>query len=139
MSNEIKKIEETFDIKLPLDYINKTTDNRKLHDIAIDYNWDDGLEVPNCILNNENCDLGTALMLFELAGGYDEYFCDIHGDKNYLPHDMHNFILNLKSRIENRDFKNQSINYIPNLTKTMQYKIKKIDPNIDNIFIEGLK
>lgn len=121
-----------------IDCINKIVDNRKLHDIATNYNWDDGLEVPKCILNNENCDLGTALMLFELAGGYDEYFCHIHSSNNSSS-DIQKFISNLKNKIENRDFKNQSINYIPNLTKTMQYKIKKIDPNIDIIFIEGLK
>ena len=55
-----------------------------LHRIILNYNWDDGFEIPNAVLDNENCELSTALTIFELAEGveyltekeqiaYDEY------------------------------------------------------------------
>ena len=56
------------------DFISATTDSILLHMIAGNYNWDDGFEVPQYIIQNINCDLGTALMIFELAEGYILYF-----------------------------------------------------------------
>ena len=50
--------------------INKTENSEILHLIADNYNWDNGLEIPNSIIDNKYCDLGTALMLFYDADGY---------------------------------------------------------------------
>ena len=41
-----------------------------MHIIAANYNWDNGFEIPYNIINNKNCDLGTALMIFYDADGY---------------------------------------------------------------------
>lgn len=52
------------DIKETIDKIEDITDSELLHIIAGNYNWDNGFEIPHSIINNENCDLGTALMIF---------------------------------------------------------------------------
>lgn len=33
--------------------------------IAQNYNWDDGFDIPQAIVGNKYCDLGTALMEFK--------------------------------------------------------------------------
>ena len=50
--------------------IDKIDNSIALHIFASNYNWDNGFEIPNIIINNTNCDLGTALMLFYSADGY---------------------------------------------------------------------
>ena len=40
------------------------SDSKLLHVIAGNYNWDNGFDIPYSIINNNNCDLGTALMIF---------------------------------------------------------------------------
>lgn len=53
-----------------IDEIKSITDSELLHIIAGNYNWDNGFEIPYNIINNKNCDLGTALMIFYDADGY---------------------------------------------------------------------
>ena len=53
-----------------IDEIKSITDSELLHIIAGNYNWDNGFESPYNIINNKNCDLGTALMIFYDADGY---------------------------------------------------------------------
>ncbi len=45
------------------------TDERVLHLLGCNYNWDDGFAVPEAIIKNPNCHLSTALALFYLADG----------------------------------------------------------------------
>ena len=40
----------------------------ELHEFMLHYNWDDGIEKPHAVVNNENCDRGTALMIYWLLG-----------------------------------------------------------------------
>ena len=64
------------------------TNSELLHIIAGNYNWDNGFEIPYSIINNENCDLGTALMIFYDADGYrvlertDELYTTINKNSN---------------------------------------------------------
>lgn len=41
-----------------------------LHVFAANYNWNSGFDVPKAILENENCDFGTGLLMFHYADGY---------------------------------------------------------------------
>ena len=58
------------DKKDTIDEIKCITDSELLHIIAANYNCDNGFEIPYNIINNKNCDLGTALMIFYDADGY---------------------------------------------------------------------
>lgn len=54
----------TAQIKDTMDDIKDITDFELLHIIAGNYNCGNGFEIPYNIINNSNCDLGTALMIF---------------------------------------------------------------------------
>lgn len=51
------------------DLLSEKSDAYVLDEFIDEYNWDDGLEIPYCILNHPNCELGTALKIFYLGEG----------------------------------------------------------------------
>lgn len=115
--------------------VKATTDSKLLHMIMANYNWDDGLSVPKNVINNLYCDLGTALMIFDLFGGY-EYL--IQGEKSVFSKSEKSYLAKLKERIINRDFASSDIKYIPlDLTRTMKYYIRKACHDIDEVFLNG--
>ena len=117
------------------DFISTTTDSILLHMIAVNYNWDDGFEAPQCIINNKNCDLATALMVFELAEGYILFFDEPESDYNVA---WFKFVTELKSKIENGFYSKKAIQYIPELSRADKYKLKKAFPDIPDVFLEGI-
>jgi len=116
--------------------INKIVDNELLHIIAGNYNWDNGFEIPYAILNNNNCDLGTALMMFYDADGYR-----ILENKDELNnHNLvqwANFISEVYGKVINNKLSLSKIKFIPSLTKVQIFKLKKYNPDINMIFLEG--
>ena len=114
----------------------ETISNPKiLHIIAYNYNWDNGFQVPSEVIKNENCDLGTALMIFYNADGYrllvDDAEVSSSSNKEWS-----NFLNNLFKNLKNGHFKSQVISYIPELSKVQIHKIRKNKPDISNIFLE---
>lgn len=134
---EIKKIlteikyEKSYDEIKSL--ISETTNPVLLHMIMVNYNWDDGFYIPECIIQNRYCDLGTALMIFDYADGYS-FLLD--NDK-LTDVDWKNFIEKLKFEIQNRKFETQKIKYLPELSCADKLRIKKLYPNLDSVFSEG--
>lgn len=51
-------------------FYEKDISSESLNELAFTYNWDDGFEIPYLIAKHKNCDKGTALNLFNLAGGF---------------------------------------------------------------------
>lgn len=121
--------EEVFDL------ISRIDDSEVLHLIAINYNWDDGIEIPQMILDNKHCELATALTIFGLAEGF-EYL----DDKSALDYDkeLKSFVTDLYERIINRKFIQGEIKYNPQLTKVQIYKLKKTINEDEIIFIETI-
>jgi len=113
--------------------INKINDPDVLHIYAFNYNWDDGLEIPECIINNEVCDLGTALMIFYLAEG-DIYLEDKEDNNDDL--EWFEFITKLYNMIIEDKFIKKDIKFDPPLSKVELYKFKKKAGVNDNIFFE---
>lgn len=111
------------------------SDSELLHVIAGNYNWDNGFEIPYSIINNRNCDLGTALMIFYDADGYRVLE---NNDELNNPNlkQWPNFILEIKERILNNKFQCNRIKFIPPLTKVQILKLKKNNPNVDKVFLE---
>ena len=111
------------------------SDSKLLHVIAGNYNWDNGFDIPYSIINNNNCDLGTALMIFYNADGYrvlenkDEL-------KNPNLEQWSNFISEIENRILNNKFRYNNIKFIPQLNKIQIFKLKKNNSNIDKVFLE---
>lgn len=110
------------------------TDSKLLHRIAIHYNWDNGTAVPECVTENPHCDLGTALLVFDLFGGYEYLTAP---SESALSDAEQAFLRKLQKRITERDFQNHAIRYTPELTRTAAYSLRKACPGIDSIFLDG--
>ncbi|MBM6617094.1 DUF4274 domain-containing protein [Bacillus suaedaesalsae] len=88
-------------------------------------------------MKNENCDLGTALLLFFHADG----FALLDSDNSHElegRNEWYNFVIELFSKIEMNGFKNRNISYEPTITKVQKFKLAKKNPNLSSIFLEGL-
>ncbi|APM37846.1 DUF4274 domain-containing protein [Clostridium kluyveri] len=117
--------------------IERIDNSISLHIFAGNYNWNNGFKIPNNIINNEYCDLGTALMLFYSADGYrmledEQGFASSNLDK------WKEFLTTLYNRIINKQFKQQNIAFTPPLTKIQIFKLKKKSADISSIFLENL-
>lgn len=125
--DDISKIEEK---------INKINDPIALHIIACKYNWDDGFKIPKLLIGNKSCDLGTALMIFYDADGY----AFLNGNNEEEPVNLDvwfSFVSYLYRKIFNSEFVGESIQYTPELTKVQIYKLKKINPSIPEVLLNG--
>ena len=47
----------------------QTEDQEILYVYAYNYNWDNGFDIPQTVLDNKKCDLSIALLIFYRAGG----------------------------------------------------------------------
>ena len=116
------------------DAIRVINEQDALHIIAANYNWDNGFEIPKLIIDNENCDLGTALLIFYRADGYRILETN---DISILPDsEWKEFIFDLYSRIKINDFKSTNISYTPELSKVQLFKLKKNNPHIPSVIVE---
>jgi len=103
------------------------------------YNWDNGFEVPTEILSNPHCTLSTALLAFYRADGY-RYLSE--GDsifKNRLTKDWEIFLKSVLRRILNKEFQIGNITFNPELTKIQKFKLKKLNPSLDPVLIDGVQ
>ena len=108
----------------------KTEEN--LNQFIYSYNWDDGFDIPCKILDEKECTLPVALLIFELADGYT--YLETKGE-GYDLSEWLKFVDNLYQRILNGDFKKGKCIYNPDLTKVQIYKLKKLLPEKEHIFI----
>lgn len=115
-----------------VNYIEQTEDSVLLHIIAVNYNWDNGFDVPRSIVDNKYCDVGTALMIFSDADGYGIFF----DEENFLK-EWFDFVTYLKHRIDDNSFICGNIRFIPQLSRADIFHLKKRCPYINKIFIEG--
>ncbi len=137
---QIEKIKKLLYDEIPNDLFNsiRQIDNSEiLHLLAYNYNWDDGFKVPNLILNNNNCELNTALMIFYDAGGFEYLMSDRNKsqEENLLWYD---FLENLYKKIINKSFKKGNIEFKPPVTKIQLYKLKKKLNDDEYVFIKNI-
>ena len=120
-----------------LKLIKETTSPKVLYIFMYNYNWNDGFDIPKEVLDNKNCDLGTALLTFYLADGY-RLLEDRESYNNPDLPEWGAFIKNLFDKIQSENFLESKIAYIPELTKVQKFKLRKSNPDILPIFIEGV-
>ncbi|ONG89951.1 hypothetical protein BKK39_28760, partial [Bacillus cereus] len=101
-----------------------------LHCFAANYNWNSGFDIPNAILENKDCDLGTGLLMFHYADGY-RLLESPEEVLNSPSQEWKVFILELQNKIMNLEFKTQNISFSPELTKIQIFKLKKRNPSIN--------
>ncbi|MGV2527980.1 UNVERIFIED_CONTAM: DUF4274 domain-containing protein, partial [Bacillus thuringiensis] len=105
-----------------------------LHCFAANYNWNSGFDIPNAILENKDCDLGTGLLMFHYADGYRLLESPEEVSNSPLQ-EWKVFILKLQNKIMNLEFKTQNISFSSELTKIQIFKLKKRNPSISDILI----
>lgn len=105
-----------------------------LHYFAANYNWNSGFDVPNVILENEACDLGTGLLMFHYADGY-RLLENLDEVSTSSLEEWKDFLSKIYNKIINLEFKSQNISFDPELTKIQKYKLKKINPNLPDVLI----
>ena len=103
-----------------------------LHFFAANYNWNNGFDIPKALLENENCDLGTGLLMFHNADGYRMLESPEEVSASTLE-EWKDFLIKIYNRLENSEFKLQSISFNPELTKIQKFKLKKSNPSVPDI------
>ncbi|MBQ6638820.1 MAG: DUF4274 domain-containing protein [Lachnospiraceae bacterium] len=117
-------------------FVNSINDEESLFIYAFNYNWDNGFEIPNAILNNNNCSLSIALLIFNAADGYlylQERETD-SGTKTWF-----SFVSNLYNRIINDNFYRGTSSFKPQLSRVQEYKLKKVLNEKELIFITPIE
>lgn len=105
-----------------------------LHYFSANYNWNNGFEIPTVILDNENCDLGTGLLMFHFADGYRFLESSDEISSSSLE-EWKGFLRKIYNKLLNLDFKSQCISFDPELTKVQKYKLKKNNPDLPDVLI----
>lgn len=108
---------------------------KTLYVYAYNYNWDNEFEIPQSILNHDECDLSIALLVFYRADGLSYLF-----DKSYnerLPQ-WSSFIKNLYDSILSGKYKDGKIEFKVPLSKVELFKLKKVLTEKENVFIEDI-
>ena len=114
----------------------QTEDQEILYVYAYNYNWDKGFDIPQTVLDNEKCDLSTALLIFYRADG----LCYLEG-KSYnasLPQ-WCSFIKRLYDSILAGKYQKGEIQFKVPLSKIQLYKLKKATTEGKNIFTENIE
>ena len=113
----------------------QTEDQEILYVYAYNYNWDNGFDIPQTVLDNEKCDLSIALLIFYRADGLS-YLADKSDNVN-LPQ-WSSFIKKLYSSILAGKYQRGKIEFKVPLSKIQLFKLKKAITEAENIFTENI-
>jgi len=75
-----------------------------IHFFTANYNWNSGFDVPKALIENEYCDLGTGLLIFHYADGF-QMLENPEGVSNSALEEWKDFLLNLYNKLLKMGFK----------------------------------
>ena len=116
--------------------ISQTEDQEILYVYAYNYNWDDGFDIPQTVLNNEKCDLSIALLIFYRANGLS--YLESKSDNTNLPQ-WFSFIKRLYDSILTGKYQRGEIEFKVPLSKIKLFKLKKVITEKERIFTENIE
>ena len=102
------------------------------------FNWDNGFEVPKVVLNHSKCSLSVALLAFYRADGIRYLLEGEAAFANLLSTEWEDFVKNVYTKILRGQFPSGTISFQPELTKIQKIKLKKLKPEIDEVFLDGI-
>ena len=114
----------------------QTEDQETLYVYVYNYNWDNGFDIPQLVLDNEKCDLSIALLIFYRADGLS-YLAD-KSDNVSLPQ-WSSFIKRLYDSIIMGKYQRGEIEFKVPLSKVELFKLKKIITEEEKPFIENIE
>ena len=106
--------------------------------LAENYNWDDGIEVLNWIINSPKCDKGTATLIFWRAEprDYAEFSANnVSEDAK----EIFDLLQKIIWKIKNRDFKKSRFEFIPSEYDVSNYSSEFDIWNLPQELINGNK
>lgn len=116
--------------------ISRKEDQEILYVYAYNYNWDNGFDIPQAVLDNKECDLSIALLFFYRAEGLS-YLVDKSDNAN-LPQ-WSSFIKGLYYSILTGKYQRGEIEFKVPLSKVQLYKLTKVISEEENIFTENIE
>ena len=138
MNKEMEKLIQQMLYEMTKEEVLNTLGNIKtpeaLYIYAYNYNWDNGFEIPEKIINQKYCDLSTALMIFYKSDGFrylQEKDNKIEGFENWIK-----FVEKLYLKIVNDTYQKSDIKFEPPLSRVQIYKLNKLLKRPEHIFIE---
>ena len=113
-------------------FVENLVDEDSLFVYASEYNWDNGFDVPQAILQNPNCSLSVALLVFHSVDGilYLEDKSSAEGTRRWR-----SFVSALYKRILKGEFPKGNVPFDPQLSRVQAYKLKKCLSEKEMIFI----
>ena len=102
------------------------------------FKWDNGFEVPKAVLNHSKCSLSVALLAFYRADGIRYLFEGEAAFANPLSKEWEGFVKDVYTKILRGQFPSGAISFQPEITKVQKFKLKKLKPEIDERFLEGI-
>ena len=100
------------------------------------YNWDNGFDIPQTVLDNEKCDLSIALLIFYRADGLS-YLEDKSNNAN-LPQ-WSSFIKRLYESILTGKYQKGKLEFKVPLSKVQLCKLKKAIAEAEKIFTKNIE
>lgn len=132
---QVKRLLYDFPNEEVMSIISSTDDIELLYTYLYNYNWDDGFEIPQMILDNEKCDLSTALLGFYGADGA-AYLQNKLSNENLPKWKV--FIEKLYSGILNGKYVKGQIAFKVPLSKVQIFKLRKMLSEDEMVFIEDI-
>jgi len=123
------------DIKGAVERVMRITEEKDLFYVISRYNWDNGFELPEAVLNNQACSREIALTLFFDAEGAS-YLEDKTINED-LPM-WRSFIIKLYENIVNNVYNIGTIGFSVPLSKVQIYKLKKVLSEKEMVFIQEI-
>lgn len=102
------------------------------------FNWNNGFEVPKAVLSHSKCSLSVALLAFYRADGIRYLLEGEEAFENSLSEEWEVFLKDVYTRILRGQFPSGTISFQPEITKVQKFKLKKLKPEIDEVFLEGI-
>lgn len=102
------------------------------------FNWDNGFEVPKALLTHPKCSLSVALLAFYRADGIRYLLEGEAAFANSLSTEWEGFVKDAYTKILRGQFPSGTIFFQPEITKIQKFKLKKLKPEIDEVFLDGI-
>ena len=119
-------------------YIKSLQTEDELFVLLDNFNWDNGFEVPQAVIEHYKCTLSIALLAFYRADGI-RYLLDAEAAfVNSSSKEWEEFVKDVYDRIIRRKFLDGNISFRPEITRIQKFKLKKLKLTLNPIFIDGV-
>ncbi len=109
------------DITRALEQVQSINSSEQLFILLDNYNWDNGFDLPQAVLDNPACTNAVALLAFDRADGYRFLF---EGFGEYSSPVWQDFVTSLYKDLCENKFSDGELGYLPELSKVQKFKLK---------------